>query len=92
MTYGYYGDWSPPKAFAIPGSDGSGAVSKDTPLQFMSTGYLYYCSRLVAQMAHVLGKQDDETKYEDVARQVAISFNNKYCFSLASFLRTRCSV
>jgi alpha-L-rhamnosidase len=26
----------------------------------------------------VLGKQDDETKYEDVARQVAISFNNKY--------------
>jgi alpha-L-rhamnosidase len=78
VTYGYYGDWSPPKAFAIPGSDGSGAVSKDTPLQFMSTGYLYYCSRLVAQMAHVLGKQDDETKYEDVARQVAISFNNKY--------------
>ena len=78
VTYGYYGDWSPPKAFAITGSTGSGAISRDTPLDFMSTGYLYYSAKLVSEMALVLGKKDDQHRYEDVAKQVAISFNNKY--------------
>jgi alpha-L-rhamnosidase len=78
VDYGYYGDWSPPKAFAIPGSKGSGAVSKDTPLQFMSTGYLYYDARLVSQMARTLGKADDEAAYSEMANKVAASFNQKY--------------
>ncbi len=78
VTYGYYGDWSPPKAFAIPGSIGSGAVSKDTPREFMSTGYLYYCARLVSKMALALGRKDDQLKYEALANRVANSFNQRY--------------
>jgi len=78
VTYGYYGDWSPPKAFAIAGSFGSGAVSKDTPREFMSTGYLYYCARLVSQMALVLGRKDDQAKYQALADRVAGSFNQHY--------------
>lgn len=78
VTYGYYGDWSPPKAFAVPASMGSGAESKNTPLEFMSTGYLYYDAKLVSQMAEVLGKRDDQTKYAKIAQQVAASFNSKY--------------
>ncbi|MGA3264027.1 MAG: glycoside hydrolase family 78 protein [Terracidiphilus sp.] len=78
VTYGYYGDWSPPKDFAIPISTGDGAVSRDTPLEFMSTGYLYYDERLVSRMAKVLGKKDDEVKYENEARQVAAALNKKY--------------
>jgi alpha-L-rhamnosidase len=78
VTYGYYGDWSPPAAFAVPGSSGTGAVSRDTPREFMSTGYLYYCSRLVARMAGILGREDDKAKYEKLAGQVAKAFNQKY--------------
>jgi alpha-L-rhamnosidase len=78
VTYGYYGDWSPPKAFAIPGSNGSSAVSEGTPLEFMSTGYLYYNAQLVAQMAKVLGRKEDQAKYAKLAQAVAASFNAKY--------------
>ena len=75
VTYGYYGDWSPPKAFGI--SEGS-PVSKDTPLEFMSTGYLYYDAMLVSNMAEVLGKREDAVKYRNVAKDVAASLNSKY--------------
>jgi alpha-L-rhamnosidase len=44
----------------------------------MSTGYLYYDERLVSRMAKVLGKKDDEVKYENEARQVAAALNKKY--------------
>lgn len=72
VTYGYYGDWSPPKAF------GNGPVSKNTPLEFMSTGFLYYDAWLVSQMAEALGKTEDRVKYSQMAEQVAASFNRKY--------------
>jgi len=78
VQYGSYGDWSPPMAFGTPGSIGSGALSRDTPLEFMSTGYLYYCSGLLAKMAEILGKQQERTKYERLAQQVGEAFNRKY--------------
>jgi alpha-L-rhamnosidase len=77
VDYGYYGDWSPPKAFGI-GAIGSGALSKDTPREFMSTGYLYYDARLVSEMARVLGNKEDEAKYAELGKDVAASFNSKY--------------
>ena len=66
VTYGYYGDWSPPKAFAIAGP-GSSPLSKDTPLEFMSTAYLYYDAKLVSHMAEALGKKEDKVKYAPVS-------------------------
>jgi alpha-L-rhamnosidase len=78
VGYGYYGDWSPPAAFSVTGSHGSSAISKDTPRELMSTGYLYYCARLVSQMAGVLGKEQDGARYDDLARQVGKAFNEKY--------------
>ena len=75
VTYGYYVDWSPPKAFGI--SEGS-PVSKDTPVEFMSTGYLYYDAMLVSNMAEALGKREDAVKYRNIAKDVAASLNNKY--------------
>lgn len=74
MTYGYYGDWSQPKAYSMPNS----AVSKTTPRRLMSTGFLYYCSRLVSKMADILGREDDKSKYDALARRTAIAFNRKY--------------
>ncbi|MGD0733448.1 MAG: glycoside hydrolase family 78 protein [Terracidiphilus sp.] len=77
VTYGYYGDWSPPRAFAMPGP-GSNPISKDTPLEFMSTGYLYYDAWLISHMAQALGKTEDKAKYTEMAQQVAASFNSRY--------------
>jgi alpha-L-rhamnosidase len=74
VAYGYYGDWSPPKAFAIANSP----VAKDTPREFMSTGYLFYDARLLSQMAKALGKMEAEAKYAKMAEEVAASFNSKY--------------
>jgi alpha-L-rhamnosidase len=74
VTYGYYGDWSPPTAYSLPNS----AVSRTMPLLLMSTGFLYYCSRLVSEMAQVLGKEDDKLKYNALARKTALAFNREY--------------
>ncbi|RYF84664.1 MAG: hypothetical protein EOO00_14975, partial [Chitinophagaceae bacterium] len=45
VEYSYYGDWSPPAEFGEKGY-GYGAISKNTPGNFISTGYLYYCAEL----------------------------------------------
>jgi alpha-L-rhamnosidase len=78
VTYGYYGDWAPPSAFTVEGSLGTSAVSKDTPVQLMSTGYLYYCSRLLSKMAGILGKEEERRKYEALAQRTGDDFNRKY--------------
>jgi alpha-L-rhamnosidase len=78
VSYGYWGDWSPPSAYSLEGSIGSGAVSRTTPLQLMSTGYLYYCARLVSQMAEILGREGDKFKYDALAQTTAAAFNRQY--------------
>ncbi len=74
VTYGYWGDWSQPAAYCVDGSP----VSRTTPRQLMSTGFLYYCSRLVSKMAQILGKQDDQLKYDTLAQRTAAAFNRMY--------------
>lgn len=78
VQYGYYGDWSPPAAFSVTGSHGSSAVSKDTPRELMSTGYLFYCAHLVSEMARILGREQDRATYAALAREVSAAFNRKY--------------
>jgi alpha-L-rhamnosidase len=100
VNYSYWGDWSPPEAFGTPGSVGSGAVSRNTPGKLMSTGYLYYCTRLIERMASVLGRRDEETVYRRLGDETARAFNaawwdeatggygsnNQACNSFALFL------
>jgi alpha-L-rhamnosidase len=74
LTYGYYGDWSPPAEQAVAGT----ARSKNTPVPLMSTGYLYLCSDLLARMAGVLGRTADERYYADLARKVSEAFNANF--------------
>lgn len=76
LEYSYYGDWCPPREFLLD-PNGSG-VSRDTPGALMSTGYLYYCSRLIAKMAGILGKTDDAARYGEIAARVKEAFNRKY--------------
>ncbi|HEX2924499.1 MAG TPA: family 78 glycoside hydrolase catalytic domain, partial [Chloroflexota bacterium] len=74
VNYSYYGDWSPPAEFGVNGS----AIPKNTPGQFISTGYLYYCARMLSQMAAVLGKSDDASAYAALADKTATALNGKY--------------
>jgi len=78
ISYGTWGDWSPPVAFAIEGSRGSSAVSKETPFELMSTGFLFYSSRLLSNMAQILGKKDEAAKYNALASREAEAFNRKF--------------
>lgn len=78
VNYGSWGDWSPPAKFSVSGSAGGSAISAQTPLTFMSTGYLYYSARLLSQIAGVLGKTAEQSKYARLAAQTADAFNRKF--------------
>ena len=76
VDYSYYGDWCPPRDFLMD-PNGSG-VSRDTPGLMISTGYLYYCERLLADMARVLGMADVAAQYDAYADRTREAFNRAY--------------
>ena len=75
VDYSYYGDWSPPTAFAV---DSTSAVSRDTPGRMMSTGYLYYCASILSEMAALTGRDEDRARYRELAERTAEAFNRTY--------------
>ena len=78
VPYGSWGDWSPPVEHAVGGSRGTSAVSRETPYPLMSTGFLSYSSRLLANMAQILGKKNEAAKYDALARKEADVFNRAF--------------
>lgn len=75
VDYSYYGDWCEPAAFLIhPDS----AVSGVTPGLMMSTGYLYYCEKILADMASAIGLDDIAAKYRAFAQQTSVVFNKNW--------------
>lgn len=76
VNYSYYGDWCPPQAFLMDAS-GSG-VSRDTPGKMISTGYLYYCAKILSDMAKVIGKDNESIYYQKLALEIATAFNRDY--------------
>ncbi len=75
VQFSYYGDWSPPIAESVHNADGPTPVSAHTPGTLMSTGYYYWGSKLIAQMAGLLGKREDAAAYHTQAERVAAAFN-----------------
>lgn len=78
VNYSYWGDWSPPEAFGTPGSVGSGAVSAYTPGKFISTGYLFYYEKIMAQLASIIGNTQDEKYFLQCSHRTAAVFNATY--------------
>lgn len=76
VAYSYYGDWCPPRDFLMD-PNGSG-VSRDTPGQLMSTGYLYLCAQILSDMAAHIGKLDDVVYYSKLSDEIAAAFNREY--------------
>lgn len=75
VNYSYYGDWCPPREFLV--NEGTG-VSRDTPGLMMSTGYLYYCARILSRMAEVAGRPSDASHYAAMATETGAAFNRAY--------------
>lgn len=75
VQYSYYGDWAPPIQFGIPDSQGSSAVSKDTPGSLISTACFAYSTRLLAQIASVLGYTADAAYYHALADRIVERYN-----------------
>lgn len=75
VNYSYYGDWCPPRKYLV--NEYSG-VSRDTPGLMMSTGYLYYCLRLISDMAVIAGHPADKAKYSALATEIGNAFNREY--------------
>ena len=76
VDYSYYGDWCPPRDFLMH-PDGSG-VSRDTPGKLISTGYLYYCARILSDMAKIAGREADASRYGKLAGEIFAAFNREY--------------
>ncbi|MBQ0145079.1 MAG: family 78 glycoside hydrolase catalytic domain [Bacteroidales bacterium] len=75
VDYSYYGDWCPPREFLIHPDAG---VSKYTPGLMISTGYLYYCAKILSQMAQVAGRTEDAAEYSRLADATAAAMNREY--------------
>jgi alpha-L-rhamnosidase len=71
VNYSYYGDWCPPMEFGD-------RISKDTPGKMISTGYLYYCAKIISEMARITGNKADEEYYRELASKTGKAFNNTY--------------
>ncbi len=59
-----YGDWL--------------SIKADTPKDVLATAYFAYSTKLTADAARVLGKQDDARKYDELFEQIKAAFNKAY--------------
>lgn len=59
-----YGDWL--------------SINADTPKDVLATAYFAYSTKLVAQIAQVLGKADDAAKYNALFEDIKAAFNKAY--------------
>ena len=66
-------DWAPPIDHVVPGTMLSGA-----PAAVMGTGFYYYGARLLARIAGILGKAEDQRRYEALAAEIGAAFNRYF--------------
>lgn len=75
VNYSYYGDWAAPAA-ACGGAEN--ACSIVTPGTMVSTGFLYYDCKLLAEIARVLGKDEDARRYQELQKEVGGAILKKW--------------
>ncbi|MCQ2142732.1 MAG: glycoside hydrolase family 78 protein [Bacteroidales bacterium] len=75
VDYSYYGDWCEPAEFGV---EYGSALSGVTPGTMMSTGYLYYCEKILGDMAAVIGKADIAAEYHRLAEETAKAYNKRW--------------
>lgn len=74
VDHASYGDWVDASWIGRPGFDQTKGVS----MPFVSTAYHYNNARLVARAAKLLGKADDQSRFETLAAKVKAGFNARF--------------
>ncbi len=69
-------NWSNPDSTFFGYADWIAPVK--SPQKPISASYLYYSSKLLSKIAAVLGKSDDAEEYGNLAKDVALAYQNKY--------------
>jgi alpha-L-rhamnosidase len=72
---GHYGDWL---SYNTPDSDYPGAY---TDKDLIATAYFAYSSKLLSQIAGILGKDDDARMYQTLFENIRAAFNKEYVTS-----------
>lgn len=68
LPYSKYGDWVEPGHVA----------SEITPGELVSTGYYYLDAKILSEVAHVLGRSEDENAYSSLADRISDAFNRAF--------------
>ena len=69
-----FADWLQP----YPEKDGKIGNRGDTPRLFVNTAYFAHSAHLVSKIAGVLGKTEDEKKYKELYKEIALSFEDEF--------------
>jgi alpha-L-rhamnosidase len=69
-----FADWLQP----YPIKTGKIGNRGDTPREFINTAYFAHSAHLISKIAGVLGKAEDEKKYQDLYKAIAEAFENKF--------------
>ncbi len=78
-THFHWGEWLEPDAAENGGSQSFSPpemAKEGNPL--VATAYLFYSSKLLAKMADLLGKDEDEAKYAEYAKKVKRVYNKYF--------------
>jgi len=67
-------DWLQP----YPTKGGKMGNRGDTPGSFVNAAYFAHSAHLVSKIAGVLGNVDDEKKYKNLYKEIALAFENKF--------------
>ncbi|WP_139956525.1 glycoside hydrolase family 78 protein [Flavicella sediminum] len=69
-----FADWLQP----YPEKDGKIGNRGDTPKPLINTAYFAHSAHLVSKIAKVLGKTEDQKKYQNLYESIASAFENKF--------------
>lgn len=78
LEYSHFGDWAPPSAQGITGSEGCGAISAETPGALVSTAFLHRSLSLAARMAVALDRSRDARTFKSRSFEVVEAFHRHF--------------
>jgi alpha-L-rhamnosidase len=76
VHYSFWGDWAPPAKEGTP--SWTGAVSKNTPGELVSTAYYYFAAKLYSQIAAEIGRTADASAYKTLAQEIQVAFHREF--------------
>lgn len=78
IPYSYYGDWAPPIKMGVSGSQGSSAVSRDTPGELVSTACYAFSLDLLSRIAGVLDRREEGACYAALAEDARHAYHQRF--------------